>query len=63
MTLWSLITQPASAFREFVAPRYGLNSTYTRGPGQLYAHLAAIVAYLRSEVEAFIDEHFARATA
>ena len=33
MILWSLITQPASAFREFVAPRYRPELHYMRGPG------------------------------
>lgn len=34
MILWSLITQPAPAFREFVAPRYRLELQYMRGPVQ-----------------------------
>lgn len=31
--MWSLITRLASAFREFVAPRYRPELYYMRGPG------------------------------
>ena len=43
MILWSLITQPASAFREFVAPRYRPELHYMRGPGPAYARRAVMV--------------------
>ncbi len=43
MILWLLITQPASAFREFVALRYRPELHYMRGPGPAYARRAVMV--------------------
>jgi hypothetical protein len=43
MKLWSLITQFASDFCEFVAPRYRPELHYMRGPGPAYARRAVMV--------------------
>lgn len=43
MTIWSFITQPELAFREFLAHRYRPELHYMRGPGPAYARRAAIV--------------------
>ena len=40
MELLAPITQLASAFREFVAPRYRPELYYMRGPGPAYARRA-----------------------
>jgi len=41
MELLAPITQLASAFREFVAPRYRPELHYMRGPGPAYARRAS----------------------
>ena len=41
MELRHLITQLASAFREFIAPSYRPELHYMRGPGPAYARAAA----------------------
>ncbi|MFC3322893.1 hypothetical protein [Mesorhizobium cantuariense] len=38
---WALITRLASAFREFVAPRYRPELHYMRGPGPACARRAS----------------------
>ncbi|EHK52571.1 hypothetical protein [Allomesorhizobium alhagi] len=43
MKLLSLITQPLSAFRKFVAPRYRPELHYMRGPGPAYARRTVTV--------------------
>ena len=43
MILWPLLTQPATAFREFVALRYRPGLHYMRGPGPAYARRAVMV--------------------
>ena len=41
MEVWPRITHLASAFREFVAPRYRPELHYMRGPGPAYARRAS----------------------
>jgi hypothetical protein len=43
MELWISIAQLASAFREFVAPRYRPELHYMRGPGPAFARRAVMV--------------------
>jgi hypothetical protein len=42
MELLTLVTQLASAFREFVAPRYRPELHYMRGPGPAYARRSTV---------------------
>jgi hypothetical protein len=47
MELRHLITQLASAFREFIAPSYRPELHYMRGPGPAYARAAVAARAVR----------------